>query len=549
MQTSGNNMSEAAHPLEATSLTPIEPKAPHSPISELPSEHSKSSLAPSMAKQQSSRSFDRQMLGHRLSRNCRRRSMLLTPQSSIISRGPTSSSSVTEDAMSSSTKTDGVKLPPRPSLVEPDDVPDSLPTDLQFSWWDIVITVCSIISFTADIGTDIAVAVVHFKNQAFVYFGLTTAFVILPTIITTCISLRWYHLDSREAESPRVSKLAWAARILFHLFQFGPIVRYVQSLRYGLRYRRDRNEKYLRYMVFEDTDATMLRLFECFMEAAPQLLLQLYILSNQPIHDDPWSLTFQVGSCLTSLVALAWSLVSYQRTLRMSLPHKSNMDWKGFTSQLSWRLSMIASRMLALALFASIFSWWVAVVAAVHWLLMLGWIIRMKTSFCDNRLEELAYDAILAIMFIYCYFNPVDSPTRYRYAKYYSFNFVENSLLLAAWFTYSNPSLWYRLPALYTHYALFALGILLMLIYYLFFHPTQAIRCCLGVDDNEKDRRDWVADGGYKRQASSGGLWSTFGKVLHPRPAEPTSRRSLKRPVETTVELNASNLVGNATDV
>jgi len=31
-------------------------------------------------------------------------------------------------------------------------------------------------------------------------------------------------------------------------------------------------------MIYEDADATLLRLFECFMESAPQLVLQIYIL-------------------------------------------------------------------------------------------------------------------------------------------------------------------------------------------------------------------------------------------------------------------------------
>jgi hypothetical protein len=36
--------------------------------------------------------------------------------------------------------------------------------------------------------------------------------------------------------------------------------------------------KYYTLMVYEDADATLLRLFECFMESAPQLVLQVPML-------------------------------------------------------------------------------------------------------------------------------------------------------------------------------------------------------------------------------------------------------------------------------
>ena len=35
------------------------------------------------------------------------------------------------------------------------------------------------------------------------------------------------------------------------------------------------------YMIYKDADATLLRLFESFMESAPQLVLQLYILASE----------------------------------------------------------------------------------------------------------------------------------------------------------------------------------------------------------------------------------------------------------------------------
>ena len=83
-----------------------------------------------------------------------------------------------------------------------------------------------------------------------------------------------------------------------YLAQIAPILRYLDSMRYGimsrwfarkermarpddLEARENARRERLRYytlMVYEDADATLLRLFECFMESAPQLVLQIYIL-------------------------------------------------------------------------------------------------------------------------------------------------------------------------------------------------------------------------------------------------------------------------------
>ena len=61
--------------------------------------------------------------------------------------------------------------------------------------------------------------------------------------------------------------------------------RYIDSLMYGCKSRRYKNPTeqdqklhWYHMMLYEDTDSCLLRLIECFMEAAPQLVLQLYIM-------------------------------------------------------------------------------------------------------------------------------------------------------------------------------------------------------------------------------------------------------------------------------
>ena len=124
---------------------------------------------------------------------------------------------------------------------------------------------------------------------------------------------------------------------------------------------------------------------------------------------------------------------------------------------------MIGSRVLALALFAARFKAYVALICAIHWFSMFAWIISMRTKFCDNRMEELGYNAVLAVMFIFCYFNPIDSPTRYRFTIFYIVMFFENTLLMSLYFTHHNSLKdWFRVPAMVAHFVSFFLGIVIM---------------------------------------------------------------------------------------
>lgn len=52
--------------------------------------------------------------------------------------------------------------------------------------------------------------------------------------------------------------------------------RYIECLVYGIRSKKDRH--WFNMLAFEDTDSALLRLLECFLEATPQLALQLYIM-------------------------------------------------------------------------------------------------------------------------------------------------------------------------------------------------------------------------------------------------------------------------------
>lgn len=75
-------------------------------------------------------------------------------------------------------------------------------------------------------------------------------------------------------------------------FQLAPVLRYYRTLKYALyaykfekQGNRNAQRRYYLKMLGEDQDVALLRVSECFLEAAPQQILQLTILLKH-YHND-----------------------------------------------------------------------------------------------------------------------------------------------------------------------------------------------------------------------------------------------------------------------
>ncbi|XP_040187595.1 XK-related protein 7 [Rana temporaria] len=223
-------------------------------------------------------------------------------------------------------------------------------------------------------------------------------------------------------------------------------------------------------MMFESADISMLRLLETFLKSAPQLVLQLCIMVQQG-HVEP----LQGLSASASLLSLAWMIASYQKVLRDSRDDKMPMSYKGAVVQILWHLFTIAARALAFSLFASEFHLYFGIFIVTHWCLMTFWIIQGETDFCMSRWEEIIYNMVLGIIYIFCWFNVREGRTRCRMTSYYIIVLTENVVLTVLWYYNRNNSPlgdFYALLIVCSVFCSFALGVFFMLLYYSLLHPN-----------------------------------------------------------------------------
>lgn len=273
--------------------------------------------------------------------------------------------------------------------------------------------------------------------------------------------------------------------------------------------------------IYSDVDATMLRLFEALFEAAPQLILQLYIVfghhhcdgewqwyrtnecsnssnstqldmnSTFPLEDvsPTWPLrwlnlrlnTFQGGlqviSMITSWVSLGFAMVSFQRALRASQqPTKQRLSVCAWVMQFFWYFSFIGSRIFVIVLLFLISGVIGAAFCFLHCALMFMWLTQQRTTFCAEvfHVREIGYRICVSIVYLFCFFNVVDHPTFLKYVLYYILAFVENGAVLGIWYVLKDyePEVLYRDYAVVLVTVLSVIGpLLFQLPYYFWCHP------------------------------------------------------------------------------
>ncbi|KAI8486385.1 XK- protein 6 [Branchiostoma belcheri] len=353
----------------------------------------------------------------------------------------------------------------------------------EFTYIDALFVVVGIVTFLADIVSDVVLAVTNYFLQGYYgWFAMTITFVLLPSIVLQLCSIRWYLQDRSKAPEPEktgVFSCLW--RGLLHFLQLGTMWRCFQALMYGFRSRRD-HQRWYNLWLAEWTDVCLLRMFEAFLESSPQLVLQLYIMQVRGQSD--FLTVLAVG---TSLASLSVALVSHHKSLREALPNAERITYTGVVLWTLWRLCTVSARVVAISLFASQFHWYTFAILGGHFLIMFVWRSCQDIKFYDSRVEQTGFNIVIAFVNIFSWLSMVQqSRSRYRATAFYALVYTENAVMAGLWYwkiqqAGQRPA--YLKPALLLVYVGFFVGIIFMSLHYLFCHPKQIPICIRPFDD------------------------------------------------------------------
>lgn len=277
---------------------------------------------------------------------------------------------------------------------------------------DVLFNIISLASYFCDVVFDVVMAYALFERGRHLWFAVSLTFVTLSLIISQIISLKWY-ISSCETRKNAKEKskqddvavsdvpkrgdrcVQWLVATL-HFAQFGILWRY-----FKLFIPVD-----LRYVKHEVRDLCMLRLFHAFCEAAPMLLVQLYLLWQESSPKEFSDLN--IVSTVLSLFSVCWALASFSKNVRLQNVHRLVLTWLGVIFQFLWRLGTVSSRVTALTVYATLYGHWVFLVIGLHWMSMFLWLISPKNVFHGERISrhrKMAFSALIAFVYVFSYIN------------------------------------------------------------------------------------------------------------------------------------------------
>ncbi|NXK85939.1 XKR8 protein, partial [Formicarius rufipectus] len=239
-------------------------------------------------------------------------------------------------------------------------------------------------------------------------------------------------------------------------------------------------EEEQRYLAFLSHDISMLRLFETFLENTPQLTLLLYTV----LQTNKAELSQGLGICTASL-CVSWALLDYHQSLRSFLQDKYELSLGSSIIYFLWNLFLICPRILAVALFALLWPYGVAVHFPLVWLAMFLWVCLQGTAFMESPGPEQLYRAVVAVILYFSWFNVAQGRTLHRSIIYHSFILVDSTLLVLSWLWGRAPSdeHSYLVPVVSAALPCYLLGLGLKVTYYKWLHPNVQVQQEGGYDE------------------------------------------------------------------
>ncbi|CAD5227014.1 unnamed protein product [Bursaphelenchus xylophilus] len=402
---------------------------------------------------------------------------------------------------------------------------DRIPSNIIVTSFDMTCYFFAIFTYISDIFMDIFVAIFYFRKGNQMAGILTTVFILLPSLILNFISiLFWMDDEARRREDDCTDrsntydfvftdniKILSKSRgkggievtdsddkagkrktrvyrwVLAVILQLGPLLWYCKSMKYALKcftlQKRPRKERIFYQKVFykkieADRDAGILRFFEACLESMPQLLIQGYFLSkdwqNYGHTESEFIWHWRCTSIVLSLISISYSFVSHHRVLRISLPQKQNLGPLGCYLIFLWRFFTVSARFNVVTVILVINFVAGLVLMISHLLISTSSLLilqRIDTKSKSKMIDPVMF-AINLWIHIFGPFNMAEGPSRLRYGIEYGLEIFEGMIVICLANFYFKPTFPFVDRILAGMGVSYAIGITIMIIYHLFFHPN-----------------------------------------------------------------------------
>ncbi|XP_042229764.1 XK-related protein 7-like isoform X2 [Homarus americanus] len=423
----------------------------------------------------------------------------------------------------------------------------------KFGWLDALMALFSIGLFYFDVVSDIFVAYYMYDDpETEVWFRSTVLFLVIPLLVVNAFSIYWYWFDEHVCESeemcymlPKASPCVWGIRIITHLLLQGTVLRYIDLLYSGIQTKRKESSvanhdyrcngnhqtnscaqknqvedhtartngnssinpaptieplcnSYHSRWIHAERDAANVDVLSSMLQDAPQLILQLYIMTHT-IPDQALqghisqTLMMQILSVTASVVAMALSVGAFSKAIRLAHPSLGNLSLAGLLFLSISHFCSIAPQVLCFALFASKYLIVFLALVSCHWLASSVFILiqlvcspdprLMGTTFSHdikrgpcNRLDDIAFSAVFGLILLYTFMNVGGRAPKIQFGVYHFFRLVEEACMLAFWYLATDGDMWYHWLPLVLVSLSCVLGIIFFSLYY----------CCVNPD---RDRR------------------------------------------------------------
>ncbi|XP_075454716.1 XK-related protein 5 [Ascaphus truei] len=315
----------------------------------------------------------------------------------------------------------------------------------------------SLLLLLAERGAQLAVVLHYFLTGQYLWAGWTLG-LLLPGCLAQALSFVWFRRDGH----PECFTLT-----LLHVLQLGILKRHVDCIRAALKGRGE-EERGETELLMQHGDLSLLRLLEVLLQALPHLLLQSYIYLTLGQTD-----IYPVLSALLSLLSLSWALVLYSSFLCLLKPGHLSMPWAALLCQLLWRMGMIGTRVMALVVFARVYHFWVFAVGGAHWLVMCFWLVAQQTDVISRPCHWRWFNVLVGAVYVFCFINVRDGPSRYRVAIFYAVMLLENSILLLLATDFLQEAMWSNIKLSVAVMSGFLIGCAALIVYYTLLHPKS----------------------------------------------------------------------------